>query len=242
MRAFVLAAGLGTRLRPLTLTTPKPLIPLNGQPLITYTLRYLRYYGITEIYMNLHHLGEKIRQALGNGSSFGVQITYSEEPNILGTGGGMKKLEKKLGTEPFLVINSDILTDFPLSQLIEFHERKKGLASLVLREDPESDRYGPIEIDAEGRIWTILKKGSPVRGQLRKFMFTGIHMVEPELLQSIPDAIFHSITDTYIDLLLQNKTLNGLEMKGFWRDLGTLEEYGRMDQLLTEGKVALPYL
>lgn len=242
MKAFVLAAGLGTRLRPLTLTIPKPLIPLNGQPLVSYTLRYLRYYGITDIYINLHHLGEKIKQALGDGRALGVKITYSEETTILGTGGGIKKLEKSLGADPFLVINSDILTDFPLDQLVEFHEQKKGLASLVLREDPDVDRFGPIEMDSEARIRTILRKGGSFSGKLKKLMFTGIHLVEPDLLRAIPEGVFHSITDTYIDLLLQQKTLNGLEMQGFWRDLGTLEEYGKIDQLLTEGKIALPYL
>jgi NDP-sugar pyrophosphorylase family protein len=242
MKALVLAAGLGTRLLPLTQATPKPLIPLNGQPLISYTLRYLKYYGITDIFINLHHLGDQIKNTLGDGNSYGVKITYSEEPVILGTGGGMKKLEKAFHDSPFLVINSDVLTDFPLSQLIAFHHEKKGMASLVLREDPEVNRFGPIEIDPAGRIRTILKKGNHPSNHLKKLMFTGIHLVDPEILRSIPEAVFYSITDRYIELLLQDKPLFGLEMKGFWGDLGTLEEYGKIDRLLTEGKINLPYL
>jgi NDP-sugar pyrophosphorylase family protein len=242
MKALVLSAGLGTRLLPLTQTTPKPLILLKGQPLISYTLRYLKQYGITDIFINLHHLGDQIKNRLGNGSAYGVKITYSEEPVILGTGGGMKKLEKAFATAPFLVINSDVLTDFPLSDLIAFHHEKKGMASLVLREDPNVDLFGPIEIDSRGQIRTILKKGKPSSEHFKKLMFTGIHLVDPNVLRSIPEAVFYSITDTYIDLLHQNQLLFGLEMKGFWGDLGTLEEYGKIDQLLTEGKIHLPYL
>jgi NDP-sugar pyrophosphorylase family protein len=242
MKAMVLAAGLGTRLAPLTQTVPKPLIPVNGHPLISYTLRYLKNYGIIDIYINLHHLGDNIKAFLGDGSRFGLRLVYSEEPEILGTGGGIKKLEKELGDAPFLVINSDVLTDFDLSRLISFHHQNRGLATLVLREDPEVDRFGPVEIDSTGRIRTILKKGHHSSNHLRKMMFTGIHLVNPEVLRSIPGAVFHSITDTYIDLLLQNKSLFGLEMKGFWADLGTLEEYGKMDTLLTQGKINLPTL
>ncbi|MFI5304571.1 MAG: NDP-sugar synthase [Nitrospiria bacterium] len=242
MKALVLAAGLGTRLLPLTQTNPKPLIPVNGKPLITYTLRYLKHYGISDIYINLHHLGEKIKNALGNGSSYGVKLTYSEEPIILGTGGAMKKLEKAFGTSPFLAINSDVLTDFPLSHLIKFHQQHGGLASLVLREDFEADRFGPIEIDSSGRIRTILKKGDILFEHLKKLMFTGIHLINAEVLQSIPKDVFHSIIDCYIDLLLRGKPLYGLEMKGFWGDLGTLEEYGRITTLVTEGKIQFPYI
>ncbi|MBI3352197.1 MAG: nucleotidyltransferase family protein [Nitrospirae bacterium] len=242
MKAMVLAAGLGTRLAPLTHTTPKPLIPLNGQPLITYTLRHLKYYGITDIFVNLHHLGEKIRTFLGDGSAFGVKITYSEEPVILGTGGGIKKLANEFGPAPFLVINSDILTDFNLNSLFAFHQKKKGLAALVLRDDPQADRYGAIEIDSSGRIQRILGKGAGMSNSLKKLMFTGIHLVDPKVLDDIPERVSHSITDTYIGLVLRQKPLFGLEMKGFWADLGTREEYDKMNGLLMEGEMTLPYL
>ena len=242
MKAMVLAAGLGTRLAPLTHTTPKPLIPLNGQPLITYTLHYLKYYGITDIFINLHHLGEKIRTFLGDGSAFGVKIAYSEEPVILGTGGGIKKLENEFGPAPFLVINSDILTDFNLNSLFVFHQKKKGLAALILRDDPQADRYGAIEIDSSGRIQRILGKGCGTSNSLKKLMFTGIHLVDPKVLDDIPERVFHSITDTYIDLVLRQKSLFGLEMKGFWVDLGTREEYDKIGRLLMEGEMTLPYL
>jgi NDP-sugar pyrophosphorylase family protein len=242
MKAMVLAAGLGTRLAPLTHTVPKPLIPVNGHPLISYTLRYLKNYGISDIYINLHHLGDKIKAFLGDGSRFGLRIAYSEEPEILGTGGGIKKLEKELGDAPFLVINSDVLTDFNLSRLISFHHQNRGLATLVLREDPEVDRFGPVEIDSTGRIHQILGKGVKEGGVLKKRMFTGIHLVDPQVLGYLPEGIFHSITDTYIDILTQGSLLFGLEMKGFWADLGTLEEYGKINRLLTDGKINLPYL
>lgn len=242
MKAFVLAAGMGTRLLPITKLNPKPLIPVNGIPLICYTLRYLKYYGITDIFINLHHFGEKITKALGSGTSFGVSITYSEEPFLLGTGGGMKKLEKAFGADPFLVINSDVLTDFPITNLINFHHQKKAMASLVLRKDLDAARYGPIEIDSSGRIQSILGKEKKSSNELEELMFTGIHLVDPEVLRAIPEGIFYSITDCYIDLLLQESPLYGLMMEGFWGDLGTLEEYGRINKLVSEGKIKLPYL
>ena len=242
MKAMVLAAGLGTRLAPLTKTTPKPLILLNGQPLITYTLRYLKYHGITDIFINLHHLGEQIKSALGTGNAFGVRIHYSEEPVILGTGGGIKNLEKEFGASPFLVINSDILTDFNLNSLFAFHQEKKGLAALVLREDTQTDRYGAIEIDTAGAIRRILGKGECNPKLLKKLMFTGIHLVDPKVLDDIPQGVSHSITDTYIDLVLRKKPLFGLEMKGFWADLGTMDEYVRIGKILEEGKLKFSYV
>ena len=242
MRAMVLAAGLGSRMAPLTQNTPKPLIPLNGRPFIFYTLKYLAYFGIEEVVINLHYLGEQIKSAIGDGSGFGVRITYSEEPVILGTGGGIKKAEAFLGREPFLVINSDILTDINLNRLFEYHRRKNGLASLVLREDPLIDRYGAVEIDGSGRIQKIVGKGKERAGPLKKRMFTGIHIIDPEVLKSVPPSVFHSITDTYIELILKDEPLFGLETDDYWADLGTIDQYREINDALVRGKIRLSYL
>lgn len=242
MKAMVLAAGLGTRMAPLTQKTPKPLIPLNGKPFLFYTLKYLAHYGIREIVINLHHLGDQIRAFLGDGSSHGVKIAYSEEPEILGTGGGIKKAEKLLGNQPFLVINSDLLTDIRLDQFIRFHFEKGGAASLVLREDPLVERYGAMEIDGSNRIRRILGKGAGYSGPLRKRMFAGIHILDPAVLDAVPPGLFYSITDAYIDLVSRNARLYGFETADYWADIGTLDQYRQINETLAGGKIRLSYL
>ncbi|HXN07939.1 MAG TPA: nucleotidyltransferase family protein, partial [Nitrospiria bacterium] len=237
MKAMVLAAGLGTRMAPLTQKTPKPLIPLNGKPFLFYTLKYLAHYGIREIVINLHHLGDQMRAFLGDGASHGVKIVYSEEPEILGTGGGIKKAEKLLGKEPFLVINSDLLTDIRLDHFIRFHFEKRGLASLVLREDPLVDRYGAIEINGSSRIRRILGKGAEDSGPLQKRMFAGIHILDPAVLEVVPPGIFCSITDTYIDLLSQGAALYGFETADYWADIGNLDQYRQINASMADNKI-----
>ncbi|HXC62365.1 MAG TPA: NDP-sugar synthase [Nitrospiria bacterium] len=241
MKAIVLAAGFGTRLRPLTNNTPKPLLPVGDRPLIQYNLQLLKKYGITEVAINLHYHGEKIREALGDGRQLGMQILYSEEPEILGTGGGMKKAARFLSDGTFLAINGDILVDINLDKVVEFHRLKKAAATMVLREDPQVDTYGAIELDSEDRIRRFL--GRPVwQGKkLSPYMFTGIHVLEPRILEYIPSHGFSPITDAYVAMLKKNEGLFGYLMKGYWRDLGTPESYQQAKTEIKEGTVRLSY-
>ena len=124
MKAMVLAAGQGTRLRPLTDTIPKALVPVAGRPMIEYSLLLLRHYGIGDIVINLHHHGEQIEKRLGDGSQLGLQISYSIEPELLDTGGGLLKAKPFFQNETFIVINTDVLIDLHLDELLEFHENK----------------------------------------------------------------------------------------------------------------------
>ena len=126
MKGFVLAAGFGQRLRPITESTPKPLLPVGNVPLIAYALKLLAQAGITDIIVNLHHLGRVIREALGTGEVYGVKITWSEEEEILGTGGGLKKMHEALEGETFVVVNSDTIIDLDLKAVIATHRRKKA--------------------------------------------------------------------------------------------------------------------
>src|SRR3954466_14571451 len=126
MKAILLAAGLGTRLRPLTDNMPKPLLPVGDRPLIEYNLMLLKKYGITEVAINLHYHGEKIRECLKDGRDLGMKILYSEEPEILGTGGGIKKISHFLSDWDLLGINGGILVDIDLDKVVEFHRMKKA--------------------------------------------------------------------------------------------------------------------
>lgn len=249
MKAMILAAGLGTRLRPLTDHLPKPLLPVGGHPLIYYNLLLLKKYGITDLFINLHYQGEKIVKEIGDGARFGMKITYSEEPQILGTGGGIKNIESAIARGTFIVINADILIDLNLDKVVEFHHKKKGAATLVLREDPEVERYGAIEVDRKGQIRNILGSVipsiSPLSGvkekKLRRLMFTGVHIMEPRVMDFIPPGKFYAITDAYIKMLQDGEKLFGYPMRGYWNDIGVPDRYKKADQDMREGSVRLHY-
>src|SRR5262249_27306247 len=149
VRAMVLAAGFGSRLRPLTDRVPKPLIAIGARPMIAHALAVLRAAGIREVLVNLHHHGEQIRTMLKDGAAYGLSITYAEENPILDTGGAIKKAEPFLCDGTFVVMNSDIVTDLQLRDVIEWHKRQRAIATMVLRRDPLAARYGLIEVDSE---------------------------------------------------------------------------------------------
>jgi NDP-sugar pyrophosphorylase family protein len=239
---MILAAGFGNRLRPLTDHLPKPLLPVGEIPLIHYNLFLLKKYNITDIVINVHYHAEKIMAALGDGSRFGVQITYSEESTILGTGGGIKNLQSFFGNDPFLVINADILVDIDLSQLIAFHQEKRSSATLVLRKDPDMAQYGIIEMDDENRIRNILSKIPLGEAALKKRMFTGIHVITSKVLDYIPPGTVCSIIDSYIEMIRKEERLYGYSMDGYWNDIGVLKRYRDADQQVKEGKVVLHYM
>ena len=242
MKAMILAAGLGTRLRPLTNHLPKPLLPLEGKPLIEYTLRLLRKYALTDVVINLHYQGDKIKQALGDGARLGMKIQYSEEPQILGTGGGIKKMARFLSDEPFLVINSDILVEIRLDRLIEFHQRQNTAATLVLREDPEVDSWGAVGIDSHHRIRQFLGKPDWKGEALAKRMFAGIHVMDPRVLSYIPDQGFFTIIDAYVEMLRKGEPLLGHAFKDYWTDIGTPERYHNAQDDLKGKRVQLSYM
>src|SRR5256714_12357787 len=146
MRAMILAAGYGTRLWPLTIDRAKPAIPFMGRPLVGYVAEYLARFGFGEIAVNLHHRGESVRMALGDGERFGVRFHYVEEPLILGTGGALDNARALLDADTFVVVNGKIATDINLDAALETHRRARALATLVLRENVECERYSMIEV------------------------------------------------------------------------------------------------
>jgi NDP-sugar pyrophosphorylase family protein len=168
MRAMILAAGLGTRLRPLTDTVPKPLLDVAGEPMIAFSLRLLRAAQISEVVINLHHLGEQIRSTLGDGRAYGVHITYSDENPILDTGGAIAAARAFLADDTFVVVNADTVIDLSLQRVIDAHRRAQATATMVLRPDPEAERYGLVEIDAGNRVRRILGRPAAVRVHARR--------------------------------------------------------------------------
>lgn len=237
MKAMILAAGLGTRLLPLTQELPKPVFPVLGKSLLEFTLERLKEAGVNEVVINLHHLPVQIERRIGNGKKFGMKINYSFEPQILGSGGGLKKAEPMLSGGAFFLVNGDILIDIDLKKVLQFHREKKAFATMVLREDREVEKYGAISIDRSLRVRQFL--GSPPRNgaKLRKLMFTGIHLLEPEIFQYIPEGVFSNINRITYPKILEEKPIFGYPFQGFWRECGHPEEYYavNMERLKKEG-------
>jgi NDP-sugar pyrophosphorylase family protein len=248
MKAMVLAAGQGTRLQPLTDHTPKALIPVAGRPMIEYSLLLLKRYGIREIIINLHHLGEQIEHYLGDGKKWGLKIIYSKEPELLDTGGGLLKAKPFLQDGTFIVINTDVLIDLSLSELLAFHEEKRAATTLVLRPDPLADQYGSIEIDGAGQIRRFLHAQivTPSSLPTTKLMFTGVQILEPQIFDHMVPAgagrKFSTTKDTYPRMLLHGEKLFGFRFDGFWQDVGTANRIQEAEQKLAAGKATLHYL
>jgi len=239
MKAMILAAGLGTRLRPLTNTIPKPLLPVGGTPLIVWNLLLLKRHGFHDVVINLHHLGPMIEQTVGNGSKFGLRIIYSQEPVILGTGGGIKQVEPYFSGEPVLVLNGDTLVELDLDALYAFHRANKAAATLVLREDPDAARWGLVEVGAEYRIVRITGKGLSTPVPTAPRMFAGIHILSPRLLREVPKGVASSIIDPYVAAIARGEAVLGYDLKSYWSDIGTAERYAQAEQDVRAGLIRL---
>lgn len=243
MRAMILAAGFGTRLRPLTNTIPKALVPVAGRPLIEYSLLFLRSQGITEVIINLHHLGDKIRSALGDGSLYGMHFHYSPEDPILEAGGGIKKAQPFLDGETFLVINCDTILDLDLAAVLAAHQTTQAVATLVLRPDPEAARYGLLEIDAEGRIRRIRGQPEEAPLPLSSYMFTGAQILEPRVFDFMPEVKpFSTTRGTYPHMIRAGEHLHGFVHTGPWMVVDNETDVMQATQLLLSGQVRLSYL
>ncbi|MBW2709151.1 MAG: NDP-sugar synthase [Deltaproteobacteria bacterium] len=218
MKAMILAAGLGTRLAPLTSNRPKPLVPVGNRPIIDRTIGWLKAQGVDEMVVNVHHHRNQIRNYLDGGRPFGVKIHISEELDILGTGGGIRKTRWFWDREPFIVVNGDILTDIDLAPAMEAHQKRGDLATLILH---DFDPFNQIKIDDHQNILDISGEQKPGR-----LAFTGIHILNPEVLDTIPSDRFFCIIACYRSLIQANRPVRGHLVRGhYWRDAGTIESY-----------------
>lgn len=220
-RAMVLAAGRGTRLAPLTDTTPKPLVPVAGRPLLEYILDFLRAGGISDVVINLHHLGQRIADHVGDGGRFGLRVRYSWEEEILDTGGGIKHAASLLAGEPFVVVNGDSLLEFKLQDVIERHEARGALATMVVREDP-TGRYPAIELDAEDRVRRVAGRPATASAGLRPFMFPGLHVFASEIFSWMGgDDVFSVTASTYPTMLAADAPVYGFVTHARWITIDT---------------------
>lgn len=227
MKAFILAAGLGTRLRALGLDVPKVMVPVGGKPLLQHHLELLSRQGIREFIVNLHYLPEKITDYFGDGSRFGVQITYSHEPELLGTAGAVKKMEAELRGGPFLLFYGDNLVRLELPALVGFHRAQRALATLALWESPEPWTGGVVETDATGRVTRFVEK--PDRKEVSTNLINaGIYVLEPAVLDAIPAGQFYDFgKDLFPRLLAEGKPLYAMKPNAYVQDIGTPERLAK---------------
>jgi NDP-sugar pyrophosphorylase family protein len=218
MKAMVLAAGLGLRMRPLTLLRAKPVLPVLDRPLLQFTLERLAEAGVRDVVINLHHLPESVVEALGPGRRHGLRIHYSLEREILGTGGGPRAVREFFGREPFLLLNGDVFFDFDLRALVARHRASGALATLALRPLPDPRAYSTVVTDRRGRILSIADRPRPARGTVS--MFASVHVLDPRLLERLSPGPSDSVRDLYLPLLAEGAHLAGVRCAGAWYDFG----------------------
>lgn len=238
MRAMIFAAGLGTRLRPLTLDRPKAMVEINGMPLLEIVIRRLKSFGIKEVVVNIHHFGELIVDFLHSKNNFDIDIAISDERALLlDTGGGLKKAAPLLGNAPFIVHNVDVISDLDIKALYDFHLQANALATLAVRKR-ESSRY--LLFDEKNVLsgWRNAKTGE--RKICRKasayhdFAFSGIYVIDPRLFDFMPDEQVFSIIDVFLKAG-QTEVLCGYpHTEGRWLDVGKLPAVAQAGQLLKE--------
>lgn len=234
LRAMVLAAGRGERLRPLTDTVPKPMVVVGGRPLIDYALDCVANAGIRRVVINLHHLGSRIRDHVRDGSRFGLEVDYSVEEVLQDTGGGIRDARRFLDGSTFVTLNADTIVDVDLAGLAEAHRRSGALATMLLRKDERMAAFGLIETGPDGRVDRFLGKPRPGCGApLEPYMYTGVQVLGPRVFDYLRTEGPFSITKvSYPAMLEAGEVVMGHAFDGAWITVGTPAEMAEAEVLL----------
>ncbi|MBI3755480.1 MAG: NTP transferase domain-containing protein [Deltaproteobacteria bacterium] len=236
MKAVIMAGGFGTRLRPLTNNLPKPMVPMAIKPMMEHIIELLVRCKITDLISLLYFQPEMIESYFGDGSKFGVKMTYIGASDDLGTAGSVGNARQYLD-KPFLVISSDVLTDFDLMKAVEFHKKKRAAATMILTRVENPLPFGIVVTDEAGKISRFMEK--PSWGEVfSDTINTGIYILEPETLELIqPNQEFDFSKDLFPLLLEKKEPLYGYIAEGYWKDVGSLEEYRQANLDILQGKV-----
>jgi NDP-sugar pyrophosphorylase family protein len=245
MRGMILAAGYGERMRPLTLERPKPVLPVANRPLILYAVDLLRGAGVADVIVNLHHLGDQVHALLGTGSRWGVRVSCSMEPRILGTGGGVRRAWNFLTGDgaddaPFVVANADTILRTDLSAAIEFHHRTGAVATMVVAPRADMKRYGAVRFDAEGQVLDIAGlAGSAEPGA--EAVFAGVHVLSPRVLRAMPKRdVFCIVREVLVPLVRAGERVVAFPAKGTWIDAGAPADYLAANENVLSAAIADP--
>lgn len=241
MKAMILTAGFGTRLLPLTLERAKPAVPMLGEPLVTRLLRKLQKQDISQFRLNLHHLPHTISRIFDNMDSE-FSVSFSTEAEILGTAGGLKANEAFFD-ETFIMVNGDIVAQFPLLPAVEFHRQHGALATMLLYEQHPPFKYFPVKIDGENRLVNFKNAAPSDEATPETYVFTGIHILDPKIFTYIPEKIFCDINgDIYPKALVNKEKIYGFPVKGYWNDVGDPLRYLQAQRDLFILEKSSPYV
>ncbi len=238
MKAMVLAAGEGTRLRPLTLSLPKPMVPIANTPLLERTLRLVAAQGVREVAVNLYHRPDAIRRRLGAGEHMGIALRYSEEERLLGTAGGVKRLEPFFD-QTFLVLYGDNLWHTDFAPLVAFHREKRAVATVATFEAPDPCACGLVLTDEAGRVTRFQEKPPPSE------VFTnranaGVYVLEPEILAHIPPGRVVDFAKDVFPGLLNLGIIYACPLDGYLQDTGTPDAYRQANWDVLSGRTGAP--
>lgn len=242
MKAVVLAGGRGTRLLPLTVYRPKPMIPFFNRPLMEYIVQKLAKTGVDEIYVLVGYLKERIMEYFGDGSKWGLEIHYSDKDNVkLGTAGATKKVAREMD-EAFFVVSSDVLTNLDLKALYDYHHEKKALATVALSEVDDPTQYGIAIINEDGRILRFKEKPKPEEA-FSNLVNAGIYVFEPEAFDLVPKGKnFDFSRDLFPRMLENDLPLYGFPFSEYWNDVGRPSSYLQAIEDVFLGRLHLPDL
>lgn len=240
MQAVIMAGGKGTRLLPLTVYRPKPMIPFLNKPLMEYVLKSLVNSGVDEVFVLVGYLKERIMEYFGDGSDFGIEIHYSNGENVkLGTAGATKKVVDKI-EDTFIVVSSDVLTNLDIKALYEYHKRKKALATIALNEVEDPTQYGIAIINSENKIIRFKEKPKPEEA-FSNLVNAGIYVFEPEVFDLVPPKTnFDYSLHLFPKMLEEKLPLYGFPFKEYWNDVGRPSSYLQATEDVFLGKLRLP--
>ena len=238
MKAVVMAGGEGTRLRPLTSNRPKPMVPVVGRPVMEHILELLRRHGISQVIVTVQYLSAQIEDYFGDGSDFGMEVSYSVEPEPLGTAGSVRRCAAELD-ETFLVISGDALTDIDLGRVVDLHRRRDSWVTLALARVADPLEFGVVITDAGGRVQRFLEK--PGWGEVfSDTINTGIYVIEPKALAEVPaEGPYDFSKELFPKLMAAGAPLYGCTVDGYWCDIGNLRQYMQANEDALHGRVRL---
>jgi len=224
-RALILAGGQGVRMRPFTYELPKTMLPVAGRPILEYIIELVRRQDVRELVISLGHLGEKIRDHFGDGHRFGVKITYLEEKKRLGTGGALKSALPLMGSEPFLLLWSDVLIDIDLGDLVAFHLEEMPLMTVALTSVSDPSEYGVVRLHRD--LVVDFKEKPKLTRDLSHLVSAGVYVIDPKIARYLPDKEHFSLERDVMGRLIAERLLRGYLFEGKWFDVGTPQIYQR---------------